>query len=110
MRFAAVASGALLAAITLAPEEQPPPTIRADVSLVQLHASVTDGNGRTVSGLGKDAFELFVDGVKHPITVFQGEDAPVTAGIVIDNSASMAPKQRDVVAAALAFARASNPR
>jgi VWFA-related protein len=33
----------------------------------------------------------------------------VTAGIVVDNSASMAPKRPDVVQAALLFARASNP-
>jgi len=60
--------------------------------------------------LTKEAFQLFVDNVPQPITVFQGEDAPVTAGIVIDNSASMAPKVKEVVAAGLAFARASNPK
>ena len=85
-------------------------TIRADVNLVQLHAAVTDSHGHTVSGLGKDAFALFVDDVSQPIAVFQGEDAPVTAGIVMDNSASMAPKRKEAIAAALAFARASNPR
>jgi VWFA-related protein len=62
-----------------------------------------------VVGLGKEAFRLTIDKQEHPITVFNGEDAPVTAGIVIDNSASMAPKRKEVIAAALAFARASNP-
>ena len=84
--------------------------IRADVTLVQLHARVTDSQGRAVLGLDKDAFQLFVDNVAQPISVFQGEDAPVTAGIVVDNSASMAPKRQQVIAAALAFARASNPK
>ncbi len=51
-----------------------------------------------------------MDDVPREITAFQGEDAPVTAGIVIDNSASMAPKRDEVLAAALAFARASNPK
>ncbi len=51
---------------------------------------------------------MFVDDVPQPITNFRGEDEPVTAGIVIDNSASMAPKREEVIAAALAFARASN--
>jgi VWFA-related protein len=60
--------------------------------------------------LTKDAFRLFIDEVPRDITAFQGEDAPVTAGIVIDNSASMVPKIDEVKAAALAFARASNPR
>jgi len=86
-----------------------PFAIRADVNLVQLHARVTDGGGRPVSGLPKDAFQLFIDNVPQPITVFQRDDAPVTAGIVIDNSASMGPKRQEVISAALAFAQASNP-
>jgi VWFA-related protein len=99
---------ALVASAALPPLQQPP-TIRADVNLVQLHAKVTDDRGRIVSDLPKSAFELYVDGARQEITVFQGEDAPVTAGMVIDNSASMAPKREDVIAAATAFARASNP-
>jgi Ca-activated chloride channel family protein len=100
----------VLGVVAFSPGDQRNPTIRADVNLVQLHARATDSQGRTVSGLTKEAFQVFVDEVATPITVFQGEDAPVTAGIVIDNSASMAPKRAEVIAAALAFARASNPR
>jgi len=110
MHIAQFTFGGILAAIALSPGDQQPVTIRADVSLVQLHARVTDRDGRSVSGLKKEAFQLFVDDAPQAITVFQGEDAPVTAGIVIDNSASMAPKREEVIAAALAFARASNPK
>ncbi len=81
-------------------------TIRADVNLVQLSVRVTDKEGHNVVGLGQDAFRLTIDTKDHPITVFSGEDAPVTA----DNSASMAPKREQVIAAALAFARASNKK
>jgi len=95
-------------ALSLGAEEEF--AIRADVTLVQLHARVTDSKSRAVLGLDKDAFQLFVDDVPQPISVFQREDAPVTAGIVVDNSASMAPKRQEVIAAALAFARASNPK
>jgi Ca-activated chloride channel homolog len=109
MRIPKVMFGALLAAIIL-PSGDQQTTIRTDVNLVLLDATVTDSQGHTVSGLGKEAFKLFVDNLPQPITVFQGEDAPVTAGIVIDNSASMAPKRDEVIAAALAFARASNPK
>jgi len=101
--------GALLAAIAIGPRAQET-TIRTNVNLVQLNATVTDSRGHSVSGLGKDAFQLFVDNAPQTITVFQGEDAPVTAGIVIDNSASMGPKREETIAAALAFARASNPK
>lgn len=86
------------------------PVIRADVNLVQVPVRVVDAAGHSVSGLQKENFRLFVDDAPSEITVFQGEDAPVTAGIVIDNSASMAPKREQVIAAALAFARASNPK
>jgi Ca-activated chloride channel homolog len=84
--------------------------IRTEVNLVELHARVTDSQGRVISGLTKDAFHLFIDDSPWTITAFDGEDAPVTAGIVIDNSASMAPKRDEVIGAALAFARAGNPR
>jgi VWFA-related protein len=86
-----------------------PSTIRTDVNLVQVQVKVTDSRGRIVTGLEKSAFELLADKEKQEITVFQGEDAPVTAGIVVDNSASMAPKRKDVIAAATEFARDSNP-
>jgi Ca-activated chloride channel family protein len=85
-------------------------TIHTDVNLVQLSVRVTDKNGRNVVGLDRDAFRLLIDDKEHPITVFNGEDGPVTAGIVIDNSASMEPKRAEVIAAAMAFARASNTR
>jgi Ca-activated chloride channel homolog len=98
-----------LLATTLSPGAEDTFAIRADVNLVQLHTRVTDAGGHPVLGLPKDAFQLFIDDVQQPITVFQQDDAPVTAGIVVDNSASMSPKRQQVVSAALAFARASNP-
>ena len=91
------------------PPESPQVSIRLNVNLVQLPVTVTDSKGRPVGGLAMSAFRLFVDGVPQPLTAFNGEDAPVTAGIVVDNSASMATKQPVVIAAALAFARGSNP-
>ena len=110
MRILAVGSVILIVAAAILLSTQEPPPIRMDVNLVQLHVLVTDTAGRAVAGLPKSAFQLFVDGTPHEITVFQDEDAPVTAGIVVDNSASMAKKRQEVIAAALAFARASNPK
>ena len=86
------------------------PVIRADVNLVQVSMRVTDAEGHSVPGLKKEDFELFVDEVRLPISQFQNEDAPVTAGIIVDNSASMGSKRDEVIAAAMAFARASNRR
>jgi len=87
-----------------------PYTISVDVEMVALHATVTDHRGRAISGLAKDSFQIYEDGVPQQIKIFSQEDIPVTVGLVIDNSGSMKRKRTDVLAAALAFARASNPK
>ena len=104
--------------IVARPQEGPPPdrrpsdpyTIRVSVGLVVLHATVQNHRGNLVSGLGQDDFHVYEDGVLQQIKYFSHEDIPVTVGLVIDNSGSMGPKVRDVVTAALAFARSSNPQ
>lgn len=55
-------------------------------------------------------FGSMKDGVPQTTGFFSHEDVPVTVGLVVDHSGSMPPKQTDVVAAALAFARSSNPK
>jgi Ca-activated chloride channel family protein len=91
------------------PDEQPV-IIRLDVNLTLLHAAVIDRTGQFVAGLAKTNFQLFVDETSRPITVFEPDDAPVAAGILVDNSASMTTKGSHVIAASLAFARACNPQ
>jgi len=83
-------------------------TIKINVDLVVLHATVQNSNLDPVSGLGKKDFQVYEDGVLQEIESFSHEDIPVTVGLVIDNSGSMRPKRDEVITAALAFARASN--
>jgi Ca-activated chloride channel family protein len=78
--------------------------------LVVLHVTVKDRQGRYVTGLTKEAFTVFESTQPRPISVFTDEDAPVTAGLVIDNSGSMRPNRDQVIAAATAFAESSNPQ
>ena len=78
--------------------------------MVILHATAQDHKHAFVSGLDKDDFQVYEDGVLQPIKNFSHEDIPVTVGLVIDNSGSMGPKRADVIAAGLAFARSSNPQ
>jgi VWFA-related protein len=85
-------------------------TINVNVDVVVLHATVQDHRNILVSGLGKDNFQIYEDGVLQPIKYFSHEDIPVTVGLVVDNSGSMKTKRSDVIAAALAFARSSNPQ
>jgi Ca-activated chloride channel homolog len=85
-----------------------PFTITVDVDMVVLHASVRTRKGVLVSGLERDSFEVYEDGVLQEIRYFSSEDTPVTVGLVVDNSGSMRLKRPEVIAAVLAFARSSN--
>src|SRR5271157_5610774 len=82
--------------------------ISVDVSLVVLHATVTDRQGGLVSDLAEPDFEVHEDGVPQRIRLFSNEDIPVTVGLVVDHSTSMQPKLAEVTAAARAFVRSSN--
>jgi Ca-activated chloride channel family protein len=87
-----------------------PYVVRTHVDLVVLRATVRDHKGAPVSGLTKEDFQVYEDKVLQQIESLSHEDIPVTVGLVIDNSGSMRPKHSDVIAAALAFARSSNPQ
>jgi len=84
-------------------------TFRTDTRLVDLHATVVDRDGRLVLGLPQSAFSVYENGVKQEIKVFRQEDAPVSLGLIIDNSASMHDKRAKVGSAALGLVAASNP-
>src|SRR5262245_6704513 len=86
------------------------PSFRSDSSdLVVLPVIVTDKQGRYVSDLDRERFTVFDNGRSVPIEIFTNEDTPLTIGLVIDASGSMRPKIGEVMIAALAFARSSNP-
>jgi Ca-activated chloride channel family protein len=70
---------------------------------------VTDRPDHFVPDLEQHQFMIFDNGRSVPIVFFSSEDTPVTAGLVVDSSSSMRKKIGDVVAASMAFARASNP-
>jgi Ca-activated chloride channel homolog len=90
--------------------DQPGFTIRSDVRLVILDVSVKDRAGGFVSGLKKENFQVFENGAPQTITVFGREDLPVTVGILIDESQSMAHKRNDVLSAAGTLIAESNPQ
>jgi len=85
------------------------PRISVDVDLVMLHATVTDHHGHLVSNLTKDNFQVYENTLPQQIRVFQHEDIPVAAALVVDHSGSMHNKLAEVSAAARAFVHSSNP-
>jgi len=90
-------------------ERQKGYTIGVNVDLVVVHTTVLDKSGHFISGLKKEDFRIYEDGIGQTINLFSQEDVPVSLGIVIDTSGSMRNKIDNVNRAALAFIKASNP-
>jgi Ca-activated chloride channel family protein len=95
--------------LPLPPHQQDQDPFRIKVELVVLHVTVLNDEHQPVTGLDKAAFQIYENGVLQEIESFRHEDLPVTVGLVIDNSGSMRTKRTEVIAAAQAFAQASNP-
>lgn len=83
--------------------------ISVDVNLVVLHPTVRDRKGQFASDLRAQDFEIYEDGVRQTIRLFQHEDIPVTVGLLVDHSSSMGHKLDEVVAAARTFIHSSSP-
>ena len=84
--------------------------IQTDVELVLLDVSVKDPDGGYVSGLTKEQFQVYENGVPQKVSHFTVADEPVTIGMVMDDSGSMGPRRSSLIAAGGAFAEASNPQ
>jgi Ca-activated chloride channel family protein len=77
---------------------------QVEVDLVELYAAVTDRDGHPVEGLTPDDFEVYVDGRKVDIERFEvTEELPLTVGIVVDSSGSMASSLGEATEAARDF-------
>ena len=62
---------------------------RSGVELTSLTATVLDKEGHLVKGLGRDAFEVYEDGVRQEVTQFTNERVPIGLGVLLDVSDSM---------------------
>ena len=96
-----------------APSAQEPdakPNFSSQSELVVLHVAVKDKRGGYVGGLGQDAFRILENRRPQEISFFHNQDAPVTVGMLIDASGSMAPNRDLVIAASMAFSKAMNPQ
>src|SRR5437763_1251192 len=81
-----------------------------ETRLVVVEATVRNARGELVTGLTRDAFTVMENGKRQPIVLFEKDDVPVSLGLLIDNSGSMRTKRATIEAAAVDFARASNPQ
>lgn len=101
-----VVLAAALAAIGVSAQQ---PTFKASSNLVAVYATVRDGDGRLVRGLGKDDFEVRENGQVREIASFSNDVQPITLSMIVDRSGSLASRAADVTAAALGFFDALRP-
>ncbi len=87
-----------------------PRTIEVDVNLVNIIATVQDGDGRFVDGLTAGDFRVFEDGREVPVEVFEAHDGLATSlGILVDKSGSSSAVLRSVKSELPGFIQALSP-
>jgi Ca-activated chloride channel family protein len=89
--------------------EQTPHRVNIDVDLVLATATVLDREGRYVTSLEKEHFEIAEDKVEQDIVYFSSEDIPISVGIIFDVSGSMKDKLKTAVQAAMTFMKGGMP-
>jgi Ca-activated chloride channel family protein len=96
---------------TAQPPAQPQqPAFRAGVELVSLNVTVTESGSRYVTDLNAEDFQVFEDGVKQDVTVFNRGNLPIALALLIDTSASMESRLPTAQEAAIGFARKLRPQ
>ena len=90
--------------------QTPEPTISVKTNLVVLPVSITDANGNVILGLNEQDFRVYEDGRLQKLIFFKQGDTPVTVGLIVDHSRSMASKLAEVAVAVTSFAQSSNPQ
>ncbi len=79
-------------------------------ALVVLPLVVTGPHGRFISGLPARDFQVYEDGRRQKLALFEEGNAPISVAIVVDRSGSMAGKSEEAADAIAAFAWASDSR
>lgn len=85
------------------------PTFKSGARTVAVYATVAQKDGRLVTDLARDAFEIREDGKPQPITVFSTDVQPFSVVIMLDHSGSMRGNGGLVEQAAEAFIRNLGP-
>ena len=74
---------------------------RTAVELINVTATVTDRSGRFVAGLQETDFTVYDDDRQVDVTHFSADRVPVSLGVVLDTSGSMAGEKIDHARAAI---------
>jgi Ca-activated chloride channel homolog len=84
--------------------------LRANVDVVLVPVNVTDVMNRPILGLQAQDFKLYEDNALQQVQYFSAEEAPISVGLLLDTSKSMANKFVTERAAAEEFFKNANPQ
>lgn len=84
--------------------------VHIDVELALVNVTVTDPYNRLVTGLEPENFRVLEDNVEQEVLTFSSEDVPISIGVILDLSGSMANKLGKAKQAALQFLKTANPQ
>jgi len=95
---------AVPAAPLAATDQQQQPTFRTGIRTVPVYATVVDASGRLVPGLEEADFEIYDNGKKQTVTIFDNKPVPFSAALTLDSSISMEMNLPFMQEAAVQFA------
>jgi Ca-activated chloride channel homolog len=107
----------LCVAILLAPSAVPQSshtpdngrTIRVDVKMVSLPVVVMTREGKRITDLGRDNFQVFENSVPQEISGFSATNEPVKIVLLLDNSDSTESRLAQIQSAAIEFVNQLHP-
>ena len=85
------------------------PAFRSAIDVVSMSVTVTDSTARYITDLEEKDFEIFEDGVKQDLTLFNRSNLPVALSLLIDTSSSMEDRMATAQDAAIGFVRKLRP-
>jgi Ca-activated chloride channel family protein len=108
LRLLVLASLAVALALPLIGAAQQP-SFRSAIDVVSMNVTVTDSTNRYVTDLTEKDFEIYEDGVKQELTLFNRTNLPVALSLLIDTSSSMEDRMSVAQDAAIGFIRKLRP-
>src|SRR5688572_2802453 len=77
------------AVLAVSAQQQQQPVFRGTGDAVHVYVTVTDRDGRVVTTLARDDFEIRDEGNPQPITLFDNTPQPIRLVVMLDVSGSM---------------------
>jgi Ca-activated chloride channel homolog len=110
--FLSLAASLTVPLIPIAQQPEPragQPSFRSAIDVVSMSVTVTDSSNRYVTDLTEKDFEVFEDGIKQDLTLFNRTNLPVALSLLIDTSSSMEDRMTAAQEAAIGFVRKLRP-